>query len=970
MKRILLIQPWNYHDEGVTFRDFSQEWRNGPYSLLCLATALKQENIPVRLVDLQPILVKSGGEVETTLVYLKNEIDDFKPDVIGISFFSYQYLETEKIVKFCRNICKQIGINPLFIAGGIHASVEPHETVRQLGFDYAFVGEADQGIIEIAKAESVTSVQGIVSSNGPITRGVPVKDLNELPFPDWQLCDAGFYTAPSFAKTSTRAVRTVDMLMGRGCAYRCSFCAYSTLSNVRYYSADYLIHQIIHLKNTLQIDSIYFIDSSIGNNRKLLVDLCHGLIAKNLNSELEWYANIRANQVDEDLLLLMWQAGCRFLFYGFESGSQRILDLMNKKCTVDQNLSAAKLHNKLKFPYHASLIVGYPTETEDDIRLTQFFLRQVQPYRSGVNFYVPLPGSDDYAELRNRGQLKPDANDWRKIGEVLPTGRIFAAIEPDRFRQLYDGLCQLASEINNMQRKAPWDGPSLDKDFDMTHQSVDNFECRLREKWQEIPATRQDRAFSSDLLKWSDEMLLDYWEECRRQTTTPEVRGWFQDLYNDDFVGLEVADVGPGVGVDGIYFAQRGANITFVDIVEDNLKLLERICKLKGVKAEFYFIDDFFNYNFKKKFDVFLFIGSMINAPFDFAQRQLKSMMTFLRPNGKALMLAYPKERYIRLGARNCEEFGKMTDGERTPWCEWYDDEKVRLLFGPGFRLNWSRNFGQDNIEFNWFDLSKTVEPAQQAEATVNTLPMPEYGVDIPVGHVLDLHTVLGFADPIDYPKSSLIKKFSQWKMEVDDAPIFRYIYRNARPRRHLEFGTWQGKGTVYCLEECDATVWTINRPFGEYDGSYGFNPEELADAHQWARKVGMQISENGYASDSIGFIGKDYLERNLGNRVCQIYCDSREWDNSNYGDGFFDTILIDGGHMAEVVASDTRKALPLVRSGGIIMWHDFCPTDYQRFEACRGVMAGIANEWALINEQTTQLFWIYPSMILVGVKK
>lgn len=263
------------------------------------------------------------------------------------------------------------------------------------------------------------------------------------------------------------------------------------------------------------------------------------------------------------------------------------------------------------------------------------------------------------------------------------------------------------------------------------------------------------------------------------------------------------------------------------------------------------------------------------------------------------------------------------------------------------------------------------VRGAADIEAS-STMPVSEFGIDIPVVHVLDLHSYLDLSTPLDYPKSSLIKKFSQWKMEVDDAPIFRYIYRSVQPRRHLEFGTWQGKGTVFCLEECGATVWTINRPFGEYRGVqrvYGFAPDEMADAHEWASKVRMQISSQ-YSSDSIGFIGKSYLERNLGNRVCQIYCDSQDWDTTNYPAGFFDTVLVDGGHIADVVANDTRKALPLVRSGGIIMWHDFCPTEYQKFEACQGVMAGIAHEWDLITSQTTKLFWIYPSMILLGIKK
>src|SRR4029077_12683668 len=133
----------------------------------------------------------------------------------------------------------------------------------------------------------------------------------------------------------------------------------------------------------------------------------------------------------------------------------------------------------------------------------------------------------------------------------------------------------------------------------------------------------QDRQFSAEILARTDGELLEYWEECKRKTCTPEVRGWYQEVYKDRFKGLEVADVGPGVGLDGIFFAEHGAHITFVDIVEDNLKLLERICRLKGIAADFYFVDDFFNFRFKRKFHVFLAVGSLINAPFEFTQRQV-----------------------------------------------------------------------------------------------------------------------------------------------------------------------------------------------------------------------------------------------------------------------------------------------------------------------------------------------------------
>ncbi len=501
----------------------------------------------------------------------------------------------------------------------------------------------------------------------------------------------------------------------------------------------------------------------------------------------------------------------------------------------------------------------------------------------------------------------------------------------------------------------------------MSNHATASLENKLREKWQEIPATRQDRAFSSDLLNWPDEQLLDYWEECRRQTTTPDVRGWFQDLYKNDFIGLDVADVGPGVGVDGIYFAQHGANLTFVDIVEDNLKLLERICSLKGIKADFYFIDDFFSYHFKKKFDVFLFIGSMINAPFDFTQRQLEALLTFLRPGGKVLMLAYPEERFITSGTKDQAEFAKTTDGERTPWIEWYNDEKIKHLYGPGYNLNWSRNFGKDDIEFNWFELTKLEKDSCQQQAATST--SAEFIQNFPIIHVFDLPTAIASSLTLDTSRLSLNKPFSAWRMQTDDSPILRYLYRHFQPKRHLEFGTWLGEGVTYCLEETEATVWTVNLPFGDASSSYGFYTEDIPDAQRWAEKIGLPV-RNSYTSDAIGFIGKAYLEKGYGRRVCQIYADSREWDTSAYPGGFFDSILIDGGHTKEIVISDTHKALPLLRSGGLMLWHDFCPPMYGRNENTREVIEAISAEWDLISTQMAKVFWIYPSWILIGIKK
>jgi SAM-dependent methyltransferase len=234
--------------------------------------------------------------------------------------------------------------------------------------------------------------------------------------------------------------------------------------------------------------------------------------------------------------------------------------------------------------------------------------------------------------------------------------------------------------------------------------------ARTREKWRELPGTRQGRVFSSDLLTWPDDELLAYWERSRQETTGPEVRGWFQELYRDRLRGRRVADVGPGLGIDGFFFARHGAQVTFVDIVADNLRLLERLAALQGLTADYLLIEDPFDIRLPHDVDALLCVGSMHNAPFEMSRRELASLARGLRTGGQALLLAYPRERYEALGCTSFEEFGRKCDGDRTPWCEWYDDDKVRQLFGPAFRLEWSRNFGQDGVEFNWFELTKTGE--------------------------------------------------------------------------------------------------------------------------------------------------------------------------------------------------------------------------------------------------------------------
>ena len=236
------------------------------------------------------------------------------------------------------------------------------------------------------------------------------------------------------------------------------------------------------------------------------------------------------------------------------------------------------------------------------------------------------------------------------------------------------------------------------------------------------------------------------------------------------------------------------------------------------------------------------------------------------------------------------------------------------------------------------------------------------------------LHEHLGFAEPVQFPAEWRRLSLTDWNMAADDQ-VLRQVFRHVRPLRHLEFGTWLGDGVLRCVEECEATVWTVNLPQGETkpDGQWAYGEmetEKWSAPTRWSERLethhGVWVR-----TDSYGLIGRKYLEAGWGKRVCQIYADSREWDTRAYPDGFFDTAFIDGGHTADVVEGDTRQALRLVRGGGLVIWHDYCPLDEvtQACDSTRDVVQFITTHREEIGQHFTRLFWVEPSWLLFGVR-
>lgn len=203
--------------------------------------------------------------------------------------------------------------------------------------------------------------------------------------------------------------------------------------------------------------------------------------------------------------------------------------------------------------------------------------------------------------------------------------------------------------------------------------------------------------------------------------------------------------------------------------------------------------------------------------------------------------------------------------------------------------------------------------------------------------------------------------------MERDDAHILQWLYSNLRPTAHLEFGTWEGFGTLLCLGSTDAHVWTVNIPGGERNQG----ATNYIQSREPFHPSNPRAAESGEPTDAESAIGWMYRATQQQDRVTQVLLDSRVLPLDIGPACGFDTILIDGSHERDVVRHDQKFALARRSRSGVIIWHDFslAPEVVAAQPASRGVIAAVADDIVDLHADL-ELFWIVDSMLLVGVPR
>lgn len=379
-KRVALVQPG-------TDEQFNS---NEPGNIGFIASYLLKHGFEVTLID-----ELAGQDVE-------KGIDDFQPDIVGITATTPLAPDAYRIADYCRDK----GIQT--VMGGVHASVLPEEALQHV--DIVVKGEGERAMLELASSNDFKS--GIYSAD-------VIKDINDIPAPARHLMDMDFYLRSRERSSSgylgfiPKTTKTSSVTTTRGCPYKCIYC-HNSWSGIpfRAKTPENVIEELLFLKNEYGVEAFFFNEDDAFFHKNRLRKICDLMVKHDLN--MIWGGNTRVNNISIDLLKVVQEAGCRQLSFGFETGSQRVLDILNKKTTVDKAQQAIDMCNEVGMTINGTFMVGSPTETMEDIRMTVDFIKRNKIDVLGLVIATPFPGTEMW-EWSKKHNMIPDNIDWREL---------------------------------------------------------------------------------------------------------------------------------------------------------------------------------------------------------------------------------------------------------------------------------------------------------------------------------------------------------------------------------------------------------------------------------------------------------------------------------------------------------------------------------------------------------------------------
>lgn len=341
------------------------------------------------------------------------KLKNFSPCAVGISCYTPTVINGHRIAASVKRYLPEAKV----IVGGPHVSALPEETLNEFsGFDIGVLGEGEETMTELADRLTVghplDDLRGIVyrraGSLCVTERRPPIEDLDGLPVPARHLLKRHLYKGQSHRGFSRGFLNITEIMTSRGCPNRCIFCASDVVMQgpVRFRSASSVKGEIAECAERYGFNHFTISDDTFTLKEDRLYEICEEFS----RSKVTWNCNARVWPISRKMLSGMARSGCAGITFGVESGSPRLLKLIKKNVTVEQIEDAFRWSKEAGIKLvEADIIIGsHPSETEDDIRMTNKLLRRLSPDMIMASVIVPYPGTAIYDMMKEKNLIFKD----------------------------------------------------------------------------------------------------------------------------------------------------------------------------------------------------------------------------------------------------------------------------------------------------------------------------------------------------------------------------------------------------------------------------------------------------------------------------------------------------------------------------------------------------------------------------------
>jgi anaerobic magnesium-protoporphyrin IX monomethyl ester cyclase len=356
-----------------------------------LASVLRQGNHNVYIID--------NSLEKLSYDSMRKHIESISPDVVGITSSTPMIYESIAMARLSKEVSSDI----VTLIGGCHPSVQYEEILQENHFvDYVYIGEGEECIsdfvenVEPSRKMSFNNVAYM--ENGAVVMGDPApytSKLDNLPFPAFDLFNMeGYFQKGTKFGFSQRTLRSLPIMATRGCPSKCTFCQRFLGNRFRYRSPDNLVSEIKFLMKRYGICDFNIIDDNYTFFKKNVIQTVEEIHSKGLQMKIRFPNGVREDFLDEELLDALKSIGVYDLDFGFESGSQKVLDIMKKGKKLTEMSEKVVLCKRLGFKTSATFLFGTPGETIEDMEETVRYALSIPLDKAAFGIVIPFPGTE------------------------------------------------------------------------------------------------------------------------------------------------------------------------------------------------------------------------------------------------------------------------------------------------------------------------------------------------------------------------------------------------------------------------------------------------------------------------------------------------------------------------------------------------------------------------------------------------